>query len=70
MTSSQRRLRVARDMCEAHALCVEIAPEVFDLPDDDDVATCDENPREDLMPQVKAAISGCPRQAISLADIP
>jgi ferredoxin len=57
-------------MCEAHALCVEIAPEVFELGDDDDVATCDTDPPEAQMPQVRAAISGCPRQAISMVDMP
>lgn len=66
MTSSGKRLEVNPQLCEAHALCVEIAPEVFVLNDDDDVATCDEDPPEALLPDVKAAISGCPRQAISM----
>lgn len=68
MTSPQKRLQVDRLMCEAHALCVEIAPEVFDLNDDDEIATCDENPPEALLPRVKVAIDGCPRQAISMVN--
>lgn len=44
--------------CEAHALCVEIAPEIFELSDADDVATCDDNPPESKITQVRAAIGG------------
>ncbi|RAV00422.1 ferredoxin [Mycobacterium colombiense] len=58
------RVRVDSRLCEAHALCVEIAPEVFDL--GDDVATCDEEPGEALRHSVEAAVAACPRQAISV----
>lgn len=59
MTTAHLRVRVDPRLCEAHALCVEIAPEVFDL--GDDVASCDERP-----PQ--AAVAACPRQAISVVN--
>ncbi|OBH38601.1 ferredoxin [Mycobacterium intracellulare] len=58
------RVRVDPRLCEAHALCVEIAPEVFDL--GDDVATCDEEAAEALRHSVEAAVAACPRQAISV----
>ncbi|OBJ08725.1 ferredoxin [Mycobacterium sp. 1165196.3] len=58
------RVRVDSRLCEAHALCVEIAPEVFDL--GDDVATCEEEPGEALRHSVEAAVAACPRQAISV----
>jgi ferredoxin len=51
-------------LCEAHALCIEVAPEVFDLTGD--IATCDETPDESLRASVEAAVAACPRQAISL----
>ncbi|OBH31095.1 ferredoxin [Mycobacterium sp. E342] len=57
------RVRVDPRLCEAHALCVEIAPDVFDL--GEDIATCDEEPDESLGPAVEAAVAACPRQAIS-----
>lgn len=56
------RVRVEPRLCEAHALCVEIAPEVFVL--GDDIATCDEEPAEALRHSVEAAAAACPRQAI------
>jgi ferredoxin len=66
MTSTRSTVSVDSRMCEAHALCVEIAPEIFGLSDDDDVATCDENPPEALLPKARAAVDACPRQAISI----
>lgn len=58
------RVRVDPGLCEAHALCIEIAPEVFGL--GDDIATCDETPDESSHRSVEAAVSACPRQAISM----
>ncbi|WP_082975343.1 ferredoxin [Mycobacterium sp. 1245805.9] len=58
------RVRVNPRLCEAHALCVEIAPEVFNL--GDDLATCDERPNQSLRDSVEAAVAACPRQAISV----
>lgn len=62
--NAQMRVRVDRRLCEAHALCVEIASAVFDL--GDDIATCDPAPDESLRPEVEAAAAACPRQAISV----
>jgi len=59
------RVRVDPRLCEAHALCIEIAPEVFDL--GDEIATCDGTLDESWRPNVEAAVAACPRQAISVA---
>ncbi|MFD3810422.1 ferredoxin [Rhodococcus sp. NPDC058639] len=67
MTGPPKRLHIDRDMCEAHALCVEIAPEIFDLADDD-IATCNETPPEALWPKAHSAVSACPRQAIGIRE--
>ncbi len=56
-------LRVDPHMCEAHALCIDLAPDVFNL--GDDVATCDEQPHARSHTHVEAAIAACPRQAIN-----
>ncbi len=58
------RVRVDPGLCEAHGLCIEIAPEVFDL--DYDIATCDETPDESSQHGVESAVAACPRQAISM----
>lgn len=58
-----RTLRVDPKLCEAHALCIDLAPEVFDL--GDDIATCTPEIDQSHWDSVEAAISACPRQAIS-----
>ena len=64
--SVRRRVRVDPRLCEAHALCVELAPEVFDL--SDDVARCDEAPDDAHREVVDAAVAACPRQAIAWVE--
>lgn len=61
------RVHIDRDLCEGHALCVELAPAVFDVGPDDQ-ATCVENPPDALRDQVAAAVAACPRQAITVVS--
>ncbi|KPM55337.1 ferredoxin [Frankia sp. R43] len=63
-------MRVVVDfkLCESNALCVGIAPSVFELDDNDYLVILDEEPSEDLRADLKAAVAACPKQAISLAD--
>ncbi len=59
---------VDRDLCESHGRCVEAAPAVFEIRDDDQMYVLDENPGEDLRQAVETAVANCPRQALSLQD--
>ena len=62
------RVKVDRDRCEGNAVCVGIAPELFDL-DDEDYAVVQVDPipadQEDLAEQ---AIAQCPRAALLRED--
>ena len=62
-----RHVWVDPRLCEAHALCVDLAPEVFDL-GSDDLATCNQTPYESRWADVEAAIAACPRQAIGWVE--
>ena len=59
---------VDRDLCEAHGRCVEAAPAVFEIRDDDQMYILDENPGEDQRQAVETAVANCPRQALSQHD--
>ncbi|MCU1367829.1 MAG: ferredoxin [Ilumatobacteraceae bacterium] len=63
-------MRVVVDLrrCESNALCMGIAPEVFELDDDDVLHILDGTPDESLRPQVLEAIRNCPKQAISVEE--
>ncbi len=62
------RVAVDRDRCEGNAICVGIAPDLFELDEDEYVrVTVDPIPadREELALQ---AIADCPRAALSRRD--
>jgi len=56
------------DLCESNAVCMGIAPEVFEVRDDDFLYVLQENPPEELRAKVEEAVRMCPKQAISLED--
>lgn len=61
------RIEVDLNRCEAHGICESLAPEVFEL-DDDDRLHYDPRPDERLRPKVEQAVRGCPVQAIRIVD--
>jgi ferredoxin len=62
------RVVVDFDLCESNALCMGLAPEVFEVRDDDLLYVRDENPPEELRAKVEAAVRTCPKNAISIED--
>ncbi|MGH9014836.1 MAG: ferredoxin [Acidimicrobiia bacterium] len=56
------------DLCESNAVCMGIAPEVFEVRDDDLLYVLDEHPDESARPKVEEAVRRCPKQAISIED--
>lgn len=63
------RLHLDATLCEAHGQCVLVAPALFALGDDDEVATVlEEHPGPERLGQAKAAVQACPVTAIRLED--
>ena len=56
------------DRCESNAVCMGIAPEVFEVRDDDYLYVLQEHPPEELRPKMEEAVRLCPKQAISIED--
>lgn len=56
------------DLCESNAICMGIAPEVFEVRDDDFLYILDENPPESMRGRIEEAVASCPRAAISIQD--
>lgn len=56
------------DLCESNAICMAVAPEVFEVRDDDFLYVLQEHPGEDLRPKVEEAVNRCPKQAIAIED--
>jgi ferredoxin len=56
------------DLCESNAICMGVAPEVFEVRDDNFLYVLQENPPDELRGKVEDAVRQCPRQAISIDD--
>ncbi len=54
------------DRCESNAVCMGIAPEVFEVRDDNFLYVLQENPPDELRDKVEESVRQCPRQAISI----
>jgi ferredoxin len=62
------RVVVDWDVCESNAICQGIAPEVFEVRDDDNLYLLIEQPDESLRPKIEQAVRMCPKQALSIED--
>jgi len=62
------RVVVDYDLCESNALCMGVAPDVFEVRDDDNLYLLTENPPEELRDKVEQAVRLCPKAAISIQD--
>ncbi len=62
------RVVVDFDRCESNAVCMGIAPEVFEVRDDDYLYILIEEPGEELRPKIEEAVRLCPKQAISIGE--
>lgn len=60
------RVVVDYDLCESNAVCEGLAPEVFEVGEDDNLYLLQEEPPEELRADVEAAVDRCPKQALRL----
>jgi ferredoxin len=62
------KVKVDFDLCESNALCEAIAPDVFQLDDDDFLEILDDEVTEENRDRVERAVASCPRAAISIVE--
>ena len=56
------------DLCESNAVCMQIAPDVFEVRDDDFLYVLNENPDESDRGRMEECVQRGPKQAISIED--
>jgi ferredoxin len=54
------------DACMSNALCMQVAPEIFEVREDGFLYILNENPPEALRAKVEEAARVCPTQAITI----
>lgn len=62
------KVAIDYDLCESNAICMQIAPEVFEVRDDDMLYLFTEEPSQELREKCEEAVQRCPKQAIKLVD--
>ncbi|RUP02482.1 MAG: ferredoxin [Mycobacterium sp.] len=62
------RVIVDADMCEANGFCESIAPDTFELGDEDVVQIADGPVPPDREIDVRAAVEQCPRAALRIVE--
>ena len=62
------RVVVDFDLCESNAICMQIAPDIFEVRDDDFLYVLDETPSDDRRSNLEESVQRCPKQAISIEE--
>jgi ferredoxin len=62
------RIVVDYDLCESNAICMQVAPDIFEVRDDDFLYVLNETPADDRRDACVEAVRRCPKQAIKLVD--
>ncbi len=59
---------VDMSLCDLHGLCVEAAPEVFEISDDGALIVLTATPEQALRAKVEKAVRECPTGAITIQE--
>ncbi len=62
------KISVNYDLCTSNAVCMGIAPEVFEVRDDGFMYVLNDEPGPEFDERMREAVSSCPNSAISIAD--
>jgi ferredoxin len=62
------KIKVDFDLCESNALCEALAPQNFQIDDDDFLQVIDEQVTDENRDAVMQAVAACPKSAISVVE--
>jgi ferredoxin len=62
------KIKVDFDLCESNAMCEALAPDNFQLDDDDFLEILDDQVTDANRDNVQRAVASCPRAAISIVE--
>jgi len=62
------KVSVDYDLCTSNAVCMGIAPEVFEVRDDGFLYVLNENPGSEFDARLREAVASCPNGAISIEE--
>ena len=63
-----KRIKVDFDACESNAMCEALAPDVFEVDDDDFLQVHTDVVTEENQERVEQAVASCPKSALSIVE--
>lgn len=63
-----RRVVADWDLCEANGICEAMAPENFEVDDNDELQILDDVVTDENEERMKRAVAGCPKSALSIVE--
>lgn len=68
LTDMAYKIVVNFDACESNGICMDLAPQIFEIRDDGFLYILQEYPSDAQLPLIEEVIPRCPTQAISLEE--
>ena len=62
------KVKADYDLCEANAMCEALAPDVFEIDDDDNLQIADPTVTDENRSRVEQAVAACPKVALSIVE--
>ncbi len=63
-----KKIKVDYDLCESNAVCEALAPDSFEVDDNDNLQVLEDNVTEENQARVEQAVASCPKSAISIVE--
>ncbi|MEO5653052.1 MAG: ferredoxin [Marmoricola sp.] len=63
-----KKIKVDFDACESNAMCEALAPDVFEVDDDDFLQVHTDVVTEENRERVEQAVASCPKSALSIVE--
>ena len=67
---SARKVKADFDLCESNAICTGLAPDVFEIDDDDYLVVLTDDVTPENEARIQQAVASCPKAALSIVDSP
>ncbi|ASR04744.1 MULTISPECIES: ferredoxin [Gordonia] len=62
------RIKADFDLCESNAICVGMAPDFFDLDDEDYLVILQEEIPADRVEELRQVAANCPKSALTVVE--
>ncbi|AFR50510.1 MULTISPECIES: ferredoxin [Gordonia] len=62
------RIKADFDLCESNAICVGMAPDFFDLDDNDYLVILQEDIPADRVEELRQVAANCPKSALAVVE--